>query len=75
MPRRRELAGQCNSPGRYPERSGRECKSGIRRAYDRSGRVLVFALMADRVPSAGMLDEAADAINAAASALAGCGCR
>jgi D-alanyl-D-alanine carboxypeptidase/D-alanyl-D-alanine-endopeptidase (penicillin-binding protein 4) len=44
-------------------------------AYDRSGRMLVFALMADQVPSAGMLDEAADAINAAASALAGCGCR
>jgi hypothetical protein len=37
--------------------------------------VLVFALMADQVPSAGMLDEAADAIDAAASALAGCGCR
>jgi D-alanyl-D-alanine carboxypeptidase/D-alanyl-D-alanine-endopeptidase (penicillin-binding protein 4) len=43
--------------------------------YDRSGGVLVFALMADRVPSAGLLDAAADAINAAASALAGCGCR
>src|SRR5580704_6306587 len=44
-------------------------------AYDKSGGVLVFALMADQVPSAGMLDEAADAIDAAASALAGCGCR
>ena len=44
-------------------------------AYDRSGTMLVFAFMADRVPSAGLLDEAADAINAAASALAGCGCR
>jgi D-alanyl-D-alanine carboxypeptidase/D-alanyl-D-alanine-endopeptidase (penicillin-binding protein 4) len=44
-------------------------------AYDRSGRMLVFALMADQVPSVGMLGEAADAINAAASALAGCGCR
>jgi len=43
--------------------------------YDKSGGVLVFALMADRVPSAGMLDEAADAIDAAAAALAGCGCR
>jgi serine-type D-Ala-D-Ala carboxypeptidase/endopeptidase (penicillin-binding protein 4) len=44
-------------------------------AYDKSGGVLVFALMADQVPSAGLLDEAADAIDAAASALAGCGCR
>lgn len=44
-------------------------------AYDRSGRVLVFALMADQVPSAALLDEAAQAINAAATALAGCGCR
>jgi D-alanyl-D-alanine carboxypeptidase/D-alanyl-D-alanine-endopeptidase (penicillin-binding protein 4) len=44
-------------------------------AYDKSGGVLVFALMADQVPSAGMLDEAADAIDAAAAALAGCGCR
>jgi serine-type D-Ala-D-Ala carboxypeptidase/endopeptidase (penicillin-binding protein 4) len=43
--------------------------------YDRSGGVLVFALMADQVPSAGMLGEAANAIDAAASALAGCGCR
>jgi serine-type D-Ala-D-Ala carboxypeptidase/endopeptidase (penicillin-binding protein 4) len=43
--------------------------------YDRSGAVLVFALMADQVPSAGLLDAAADAIDAAASALAGCGCR
>ena len=44
-------------------------------AYDKSGGVLVFALMADQVPSAGMLKEAAGAIDAAASALAGCGCR
>ena len=44
-------------------------------AYDKSGGVLVFALMADQVPSAGMLDQAAGAIDAAASALAGCGCR
>jgi D-alanyl-D-alanine carboxypeptidase/D-alanyl-D-alanine-endopeptidase (penicillin-binding protein 4) len=43
--------------------------------YDKSGAVLVFAVMADQVPSAGMLKEAANAINAAASALAGCGCR
>jgi D-alanyl-D-alanine carboxypeptidase/D-alanyl-D-alanine-endopeptidase (penicillin-binding protein 4) len=43
--------------------------------YDRSGGVLVFALMADQVPSAGLLDAAAAAIDAAASALAGCGCR
>jgi serine-type D-Ala-D-Ala carboxypeptidase/endopeptidase (penicillin-binding protein 4) len=44
-------------------------------AYDKSGGVLVFALMADQVPSAGMLDEAADAIDSAATALAACGCR
>jgi D-alanyl-D-alanine carboxypeptidase/D-alanyl-D-alanine-endopeptidase (penicillin-binding protein 4) len=44
-------------------------------AYDKSGGVLVFALMADQVPSAGLLQEAANAIDAAASALAGCGCR
>ena len=44
-------------------------------AYDKSGGVLVFALMADQVPSAGMLKEAAGAIDAAAAALAGCGCR
>jgi len=44
-------------------------------AFDRSGGVLVFALMADQVPSAVMLKEAASAIDAAASALAGCGCR
>ena len=44
-------------------------------AYDKSGAVLVFALMADQVPSAGSLDEAADAIDAAAAALAACGCR
>ena len=44
-------------------------------AYDRSGGVLVFAIMADQVPSAGLLKGAANAIDAAASALAGCGCR
>jgi serine-type D-Ala-D-Ala carboxypeptidase/endopeptidase (penicillin-binding protein 4) len=43
--------------------------------YDQSGGVLVFAFMADQVPSAGMLQEAAEAIDAAAAALAGCGCR
>jgi serine-type D-Ala-D-Ala carboxypeptidase/endopeptidase (penicillin-binding protein 4) len=42
---------------------------------DRSGTTLVFALMADQIPSAGLLTEAANAIDAAASALAGCGCR
>jgi len=44
-------------------------------AYDKSGDVLVFAFMADQVPSAGVLQEAAQAIDKAASALAGCGCR
>jgi serine-type D-Ala-D-Ala carboxypeptidase/endopeptidase (penicillin-binding protein 4) len=42
---------------------------------DRSGDVLVFALMADQVPSEGMLLQAANAMNAAATTLAGCGCR
>jgi D-alanyl-D-alanine carboxypeptidase/D-alanyl-D-alanine-endopeptidase (penicillin-binding protein 4) len=42
---------------------------------DKNGGVMVFALMADQVPSAGMLQEAANAIDAAAAALAGCGCR
>ena len=44
-------------------------------AYDQSGGVLVFALMADQVPSAGLLKAAASAIDAAAAALAGCGCQ
>jgi serine-type D-Ala-D-Ala carboxypeptidase/endopeptidase (penicillin-binding protein 4) len=43
--------------------------------YDRSGGVLVFAFMADQIPSAGLLAEAAEAIDSAAAALAGCGCR
>ena len=43
--------------------------------YDRSGGVLVFAVMADQIPSAAMLDAAAGDIDAAASALAACGCR
>ncbi len=43
--------------------------------YDKGGTVLVFAFMADQVPSPGMLQEAAEAIDAAAAALAGCGCR
>ena len=43
--------------------------------YDKSGSVLVFAFMADAVPSAGLLQDAAQDIDRAASALAGCGCR
>jgi len=42
---------------------------------DKSGRTLVFAVMADQIPSAGLLTEAASAIDTAAAALAGCGCR
>ena len=42
--------------------------------YDKSGGVLVFAFMADQVPSPGALKDAAQAIDKAASALAGCGC-
>ncbi len=41
---------------------------------DSSGTVLAFALMADQVP-AGKLAAAAQAIDAAAAALAACGCR
>jgi D-alanyl-D-alanine carboxypeptidase/D-alanyl-D-alanine-endopeptidase (penicillin-binding protein 4) len=44
-------------------------------AADRSGATLAFAFMADAIPSAGELDQAADAINAAAEALANCGCQ
>jgi len=42
---------------------------------DRNGTTLVFAFMADQIPTQGMLDAAATAIDAAAAALAGCGCR
>jgi D-alanyl-D-alanine carboxypeptidase len=42
-------------------------------AYDRSGRLLIFAIMAPKVPAV-MLQAAADAIDAAAAGLANCGC-
>ena len=42
---------------------------------DKSGSTLAFAFMADRIPSAGLLDQAADAINQAAAVLANCGCQ
>ncbi len=42
---------------------------------DASGATLAFAFMADQVPSAAMLRAAASAIDNAAAALAGCGCR
>jgi serine-type D-Ala-D-Ala carboxypeptidase/endopeptidase (penicillin-binding protein 4) len=44
-------------------------------ASDSSGAELVFAFMADQIPAPGMLQQAADAIDEAAAALAGCGCR
>jgi D-alanyl-D-alanine carboxypeptidase/D-alanyl-D-alanine-endopeptidase (penicillin-binding protein 4) len=44
-------------------------------AYDRNGTLLVFAIMAPQVPGAAMLQTAGDAIDSAAGALAGCGCR
>jgi D-alanyl-D-alanine carboxypeptidase/D-alanyl-D-alanine-endopeptidase (penicillin-binding protein 4) len=44
-------------------------------AYDRDGRLLLFAIMAPSVPSAGLLQNAADAIDSAAAGLAKCGCR
>jgi D-alanyl-D-alanine carboxypeptidase/D-alanyl-D-alanine-endopeptidase (penicillin-binding protein 4) len=43
--------------------------------YDRSGRLLIFAIMAPQVPGATMLPAAAHAIDSAAADLAGCGCR
>ncbi len=42
---------------------------------DKNGTTLVFAFMADQIPAAGMLRTAANAIDAAAAALANCGCR
>jgi D-alanyl-D-alanine carboxypeptidase/D-alanyl-D-alanine-endopeptidase (penicillin-binding protein 4) len=42
---------------------------------DQNGTMLVFAFMADQIPAEGMLDAAASAIDEAAVALAGCGCR
>ena len=44
-------------------------------ATDRTGRSLAFAFMADKIPAAGMLRTAANAIDDAAAALANCGCR
>ena len=43
--------------------------------YDRSGSLLIFAIMAPQVPSPAMLRTAAGAIDAAAAGLADCGCR
>ena len=43
--------------------------------YDKDRRLLIFAIMAPQVPGAAMLPAAAGAINAAAAALADCGCR
>jgi D-alanyl-D-alanine carboxypeptidase/D-alanyl-D-alanine-endopeptidase (penicillin-binding protein 4) len=42
--------------------------------YDRSGELLVFAIMAPQVPGADKLQNAAEAIDAAAAGLAMCGC-
>ena len=42
---------------------------------DRNGTPLVFAFMAGQIPAEGMLQTAAEAIDAAAAALANCGCR
>jgi len=42
---------------------------------DKNQRTLVFAFMADKIPSPGLLRTAANAINDAAAALANCGCR
>jgi serine-type D-Ala-D-Ala carboxypeptidase/endopeptidase (penicillin-binding protein 4) len=44
-------------------------------ATDRAGRTLAFAFMADKIPAAGLLRTAANAIDDAAAALANCGCR
>jgi D-alanyl-D-alanine carboxypeptidase/D-alanyl-D-alanine-endopeptidase (penicillin-binding protein 4) len=42
--------------------------------YDKAGTLLLFAIMAPRLPSADQLPRAATAIDAAAAGLAGCGC-
>jgi D-alanyl-D-alanine carboxypeptidase/D-alanyl-D-alanine-endopeptidase (penicillin-binding protein 4) len=42
--------------------------------YDRSGDLLIFAIMAPQVPSADQLQQAANAIDTAAAGLARCGC-
>jgi D-alanyl-D-alanine carboxypeptidase/D-alanyl-D-alanine-endopeptidase (penicillin-binding protein 4) len=42
--------------------------------YDHSGDLLIFAIMAPQVPSSDQLQQAADAIDAAAAGLATCGC-
>jgi len=42
--------------------------------YDRSGDLLLFAIMAPQVPAAAQLQQAANAIDAAAAGLAACGC-
>jgi serine-type D-Ala-D-Ala carboxypeptidase/endopeptidase (penicillin-binding protein 4) len=42
--------------------------------YDRAGRLLFFAIMAPRIPGAGQLQAAADALDSAAAGLARCGC-
>lgn len=44
-------------------------------AYDRDGRLLVFVFNAASIPHAADLQSAANTINAAATALASCGCR
>jgi serine-type D-Ala-D-Ala carboxypeptidase/endopeptidase (penicillin-binding protein 4) len=44
-------------------------------AYDRDGRLLLFAIMAPQVPGAGTLPDAANALDSAAAGLAQCGCR
>ena len=44
-------------------------------ATDRTGRTLAFAFMADKIPAAGKLRTAANAMDDAAAALANCGCR
>jgi D-alanyl-D-alanine carboxypeptidase/D-alanyl-D-alanine-endopeptidase (penicillin-binding protein 4) len=44
-------------------------------ATDKAGTTLAFAFMADQIPTDAMLPTAANAIDAAAAALANCGCR
>jgi serine-type D-Ala-D-Ala carboxypeptidase/endopeptidase (penicillin-binding protein 4) len=43
-------------------------------AYDRDGRLLIFAIMAPNIPDSGLLQSAATAIDRAAAGLAACGC-
>ncbi|MDQ6873444.1 MAG: D-alanyl-D-alanine carboxypeptidase, partial [Actinomycetota bacterium] len=70
------LAGDRTGAGRVRAKtgtlSGVSALAGVVR--DTDGRLLVFAVLADRVPAGGT-DGAEIALDRVAAALAGCGCR